>query len=350
MKQIYLLLSLIIFSSLSISANEKKALVEIFTNSGCAACVPAHAALDNYLQGANGDEIEYIYYHIEWPIPDDKLYTDNKGDSQSKNSFYGPYFSAPQAFFNGKHVENSYTQWEGEIDKIIQNEKSFNLLLSGSKKNTSFTINAEITKIKELGYSDLTVNYVVVENLVYAGTNGILNHKHVMRKIYNPKGTSFTANLNESVEQSAVIALNSSWNTDNLKIVVFLQDKSTKEVYQTASIDFADFTPTSISVEETIPEKFELIQNYPNPFNPTTTIKYNIPNTQTQNFTSFQLLDVTLIVYDILGREVATLVNKQQKPGYYKIHFDANNLTTGIYFYSIKAGTFYQTKKMTLIK
>ncbi len=352
MKKIYLFCSLITVFSLSTLASEKKALVEIFTNSGCAACVPAHAAMDSYLQSGNGDEIEFIYYHIEWPIPDDKLYTDNIGDSQAKNTFYGPYFSAPQAFFNGKHVENSYSQWAGELDNMIENEKSFNLLLSGTKKATSFTIHAEVTKIKELSYTDLTINYVVVENLVYAGTNGILNHKHVMRKIYNPQGTSFTVNLNETVEQSAIIALNGSWNKDSLKIVVFLQDKNTKEVYQTAAMNFADFIPTSISDEEKLPKKFELAQNYPNPFNPTTTIKYSIPSPLNPPFTKGGNTggSVSLKVYDILGREITTLVNKQQASGIYEINFDASNLNNGIYYYQLNYNGLKQTRRMILIK
>ncbi len=102
---------------------------------------------------------------------------------------------------------------------------------------------------------------------------------------------------------------------------------------------------TGVNNSEIIPEKFELSQNYPNPFNPSTIIKYSIPNVAS-NFSS----SITLKVFDILGREVATLVNKKQKPGNYEVNFDASELTSGIYFYSIKAGNFYQTKKMLLIK
>ena len=89
-----------------------------------------------------------------------------------------------------------------------------------------------------------------------------------------------------------------------------------------------------------IPEKFELYQNYPNPFNPTTTIKYDIIKAQ----------DVKLSVYDILGREVATLVNTQQQAGSYEVKFDATNFSSGIYFYQLKAGDFIDTKKMLMIK
>jgi M6 family metalloprotease-like protein len=94
------------------------------------------------------------------------------------------------------------------------------------------------------------------------------------------------------------------------------------------------------SYSDNLPEKIDLFQNYPNPFNPITTIKYDLPNTS----------DVSLIIYDILGREVAKLVNEQQQPGSYQIKWDASTISSGIYFYSITAGDFSQTKKMILLK
>jgi hypothetical protein len=95
-----------------------------------------------------------------------------------------------------------------------------------------------------------------------------------------------------------------------------------------------------ISVDITTPETFELMQNYPNPFNPATTISYNIPAS------SF----VTLKIYDVLGTEVAALVNQQQSVGKYNVTFNASNLSSGIYFYKIDAGNFSAIKKMQLIK
>jgi hypothetical protein len=94
-----------------------------------------------------------------------------------------------------------------------------------------------------------------------------------------------------------------------------------------------------------LPKKFVLEQNYPNPFNPSTTIKYNLPSNEKRETTN-----VKLIVYDVLGKEVITLVNKQQKPGEYEVQFDATELTSGIYFYKLKAGSFTEVKKMIFIK
>ena len=90
----------------------------------------------------------------------------------------------------------------------------------------------------------------------------------------------------------------------------------------------------------TIPLVYLLNQNCPNPFNPTTNISYSIP----------QSANVTLKVYDLLGREVVELVNGEKNPGRYEVRFDGSNLTSGVYFYRLTAGSFSQTKKLMLIK
>ena len=100
-----------------------------------------------------------------------------------------------------------------------------------------------------------------------------------------------------------------------------------------------------------LPTNYKLFQNYPNPFNPTTTIKYAIPSSSQSPLQGGVWGGlVTLKVYDILGREVVTLVNKQQLPGNYEVTFDASTLASGIYFYTLKTGGFIKTKKMLLIK
>ncbi|MHB8930531.1 MAG: T9SS type A sorting domain-containing protein [Melioribacteraceae bacterium] len=96
-----------------------------------------------------------------------------------------------------------------------------------------------------------------------------------------------------------------------------------------------------------LPQIIYLYQNYPNPFNPTTTIKYSIP-VETRHASSLQ--HITLKVYDILGKEVATLVNEEKAPGNYEVKFDGANLSSGVYFYRLQSGSFTQTKKFVLMK
>ncbi len=114
---------------------------------------------------------------------------------------------------------------------------------------------------------------------------------------------------------------------------------------------------TDINSTETIPAKFVLEQNYPNPFNPTTTIKYSIPKITNLSIPSREGkersdrgVSVKLKVYDVLCREVATLVNKRQKPGKYKTVFNASNLSSGIYYYLLNINGNVLSKKMILLK
>jgi hypothetical protein len=102
---------------------------------------------------------------------------------------------------------------------------------------------------------------------------------------------------------------------------------------------------------DNIPMKFGLHQNYPNPFNPSTTIRFELP----------QSSDVRLSVFDLLGREVSVLVNEKKEAGYHSVNFDASNLFSGVYFYRLQArlspqdvggqaGDFVQTRKFLLIR
>ena len=98
-----------------------------------------------------------------------------------------------------------------------------------------------------------------------------------------------------------------------------------------------------VSVEgekSVLPKEFSLKQNYPNPFNPSTVIEYSVPATS----------DVKLVVYNLLGQKVITLVNETKAVGNYKVSFDASGFTAGVYFYRLQAGSFDQTKKMILLK
>ncbi|MCF6269330.1 MAG: C25 family cysteine peptidase [Melioribacteraceae bacterium] len=96
--------------------------------------------------------------------------------------------------------------------------------------------------------------------------------------------------------------------------------------------------------QDYLPEEFALSQNYPNPFNPTTIIVYSIPSNALNG------LKVNLSVYNILGEEVAVLVNSIQNSGSYEVEFDASNLSSGAYLYRLSAGSFVQTNKMILMK
>ena len=107
------------------------------------------------------------------------------------------------------------------------------------------------------------------------------------------------------------------------------------EMYEYVSGGVAD-----VNEGKTKPAGFALAQNYPNPFNPSTTIEYNLVNAG----------PVKLVVYDLLGREIATIINEVQNAGTHSVTFDASRLVSSVYFYKLEAGDFVSLKKMILIK
>jgi Tfp pilus assembly protein PilX len=107
---------------------------------------------------------------------------------------------------------------------------------------------------------------------------------------------------------------------------------------------YPDGPPNSIQEKDVVPGSFKLNQNYPNPFNPVTIINYQLQSSS----------DVKLTVYDVLGKEIETLINKKQSAGSYNITFNATGLASGIYYYRIEAlsldENFIQTRKMMILK
>ena len=108
------------------------------------------------------------------------------------------------------------------------------------------------------------------------------------------------------------------------------------------SIRYFDRTVVGVSepTVATVPDEFSLAQNYPNPFNPSTTIRYELP----------ERAIVSLKIYNVLGQEVATLVNEEEEPGSYQVRFDGKGLASGIYLYRLQAGDYFETKKLVLLK
>ena len=146
-------------------------------------------------------------------------------------------------------------------------------------------------------------------------------------------------------------------DNSDIAVIEFTIDSSQidKQLHQGSMwyIDSVFFGPvTYVSKDEIIfPQKYYLHQNYPNPFNPITKIKYEIPlsppllkgESEAGGF-------VNLKVYDVLGNEITTLVNEEKPAGIYEVEFDGVNLSNGVYFYQLTAGSFVETKKMVLLK
>ena len=158
-----------------------------------------------------------------------------------------------------------------------------------------------------------------------------------------------------------VSGVGNSSSVQNYSFEDNLNGKFGKYSYRLKQIDFDGSFKYSSEVEvEIIPTKFSLEQNYPNPFNPSTKIKYTISNSVHPLSGGARGGLVTLKVYDILGNELVTLVNKEQLAGSYEVEFNILGtrhtssgtavLPSGVYFYQLTAGSNVQTKKMILVR
>jgi hypothetical protein len=181
----------------------------------------------------------------------------------------------------------------------------------------------------------------------------------------HPDGSGLTA-LTSFTTTQAVFYNGGAWTPDGSKIIVAGSINRVRGLYAIATdgsrgkallpgtagipVDFVGNVTGNINITLTdvhdekqpqaMPTQYRLGQNYPNPFNPATTIEYDLPSASR----------VELRLYDILGREVTTLVNEVQAAGYHSVRFDASGLASGVYLYRLRAGEFTQTKRMMLLR
>ena len=201
-----------------------------------------------------------------------------------------------------------------------------------------------------------TINQKVILNWTPGYSPGPLNYK-IKRKIGFPKDTSsyytigYACNALLSFEDYDIQP--NTIYTYRVHTVLPCPNSYYTSIGGNEATAYVPDIPTSFKTETKVVSEFSFEQNYPNPFNPVTKIKFDIPD-QVQNDNRF----VTLKVYDVLGNEVATLVNEQKRAGTYEVEFDGTGLPSGIYFYQIRAvdpstgsGQVYvETKKMILLK
>ncbi len=203
-------------------------------------------------------------------------------------------------------------------------------------------------------YQSLTdpLNSVTIGNETVGGTTGlqmVFNNTYVHNNlaIKIEKGLAWVeetpsfGSINPGLNQNVVVTFRATGlaiGTYSGFLKVISNDPVTpvRDVRVRLNIGQVDVQNSSLG----LPEKFELSQNYPNPFNPSTKIRFAIP----------QASNVSLKIFDVLGKEVMTLVNGQRQAGYYDAEFNGANLASGMYFYKLEAGSFVETKRMMLIK
>jgi Secretion system C-terminal sorting domain len=273
-----------------------------------------------------------------------------------------------------ERIENEkHKIYLAEFNDYLNPKWTYNLISDGNNTNSNFgigggvsfeTIENEISKIR---YTDYGTEYFnITENTSCNYKNPNVFSYPVPTSSTNNKTPFFVAFDSDSLESNNEIFIKTFYyglydsliniskmegndykpkvayivNDDTVYIAIIWlhQNNSKTDIWIAKEV----FNPiyTSIKDENININSFDLFQNYPNPFNPTTTITYSIP---TSGF-------VTLKIYNLLGSEIATLVNEEKNFGTYKVTWDAQNIPSGVYFYKITASAFSIVKKMILLK
>jgi hypothetical protein len=206
-------------------------------------------------------------------------------------------------------------------------------------------------------YIDLIDNYLPDKDTVTIFSNASENFS-INTLPLNPKsvGIKWTLDNNLSVENSSSVVLNGGalakgihkLNVDANYLTDFVRNDPYNLLSGKISWIVKVVDPTDVEENNNLPDNFALEQNYPNPFNPETTIKYSIPKAETGH--DQPLRSVTLKVFDLLGREIKTLVEEYKSPGNYEVKFDGLHLSSGTYFYVLNFGGKILSRKMILMK
>lgn len=230
---------------------------------------------------------------------------------------------------------NIFASTETAFQNLVGNTSSKGYFVDMMNANGNWTDNSAFNTICTYSTTQLDTRLDMVLVSPAIMSQGGIDYKEF--KIFGNDGAHFNSNVNYGT--------NAWFSSDATLGSAVLNSSDHLPVYVDLYVGVA---PNAVTDHSDLPKQYELGQNYPNPFNPTTTIRFTLPTSETRHASSLQ--QITLKVYDLIGREVATLVNDTRSAGTYSVKFDAANLSSGIYYYQLKAADYIQTKKMVLLK
>lgn len=242
----------------------------------------------------------------------------------------GPLSSTHQRWWPGKDAAGVGIKWGPETkpldDRYIQIEVA-------PKAGNNFTITKVEMYMAAGGTGTMRANVAFATDPTFIPATSIADTIKLKQGSQKPEDTVIVYTGNVEVKSGGKFLVRIfPWYTGS--------NSNSKYVYL-QKVSVTGTTSPGTSVEElSLPVEFNLNQNYPNPFNPTTKISFSLPK---EGFTK-------LVVYDLLGNQVSTLVKEKLNAGTHSVNFDARNLPSGVYLYSLISGNYTSTKKMTLIK
>lgn len=261
--------------------------------------------IENQLLNKSGKDITNLYtgYFFDWDMP--------ANDSGKDSTAYDAADNFGYAFYQNKTVLNTI------VGAALVSSANY-----GYYPINNAASSGDVRLFDTNGYTD-SEKWISLSSGIVKKNDGYVDVSFVV------SGGPFAIAAGKSLKVAYAIA--AADNIGDLKTAI----RQSRTKYQTEII-------TAVNKEEALPDHYALLQNYPNPFNPSTTISYKVKEAS----------NVTLKVYDLLGRETATLVNEFKQPGNYncELRIENGELTSGVYFYTLRAGNFIQTKKMILLK
>ncbi|MBN8584443.1 MAG: T9SS type A sorting domain-containing protein [Ignavibacteria bacterium] len=347
MKKLFIISSVLVLLFSAVSANAqfvRKVLFEEATNASCVPCAQNNPFLKAYLD-EKGDSIIAIKYHASFPGVD-PMYSHNPTQNAERYSAY--YNMNAMPWLNSDGIINDI--WPFTIANL--NNGFYGRLAIPAPLTVTVTdqriagdsirATVNINLPSNLPSGNYKLRVMAIEKWVIyqtpPGSNGETVFEHVFRRAFpNTAGTTFNGTAGNQ-QFIFTYKIDPVWKDTSLITIAFIQNDNNKEVLNSGK---GSFSTVGINNNNTgIPAAYSLSQNYPNPFNPVTNINFSLPNSS----------DVKLAVYDMLGQQVALLANGKFDAGSYTIDFDASQLTSGIYFYTLSAGSFKETKKMVIVK
>ncbi len=322
---------------------KQKVILEIGTGTWCQYCPGAAMGADDLVE--EGHDVAVIEYHNGDP------YVTPTGTARIEQYYNMPGF--PTAVFDGtssisggNHTVSMITSYLPIYEEKIAVKTPFTIDFDGEVVNNVLNVNVVLNRFGRFVNPDAVVHFALTESNIMVSWQGQTQLDFVERKMLpDANGTSVNLVDNESVTIPLTMNILPAWNFENLEIVAFIQDPSSKFIYNGNSLKLSELEPISTNDIVLAKNNLKLHPNYPNPFNPSTAIRFELSKTE----------NVKLDIYNVKGQLVKTLVNGMRNQGQHKVTWNGSDntgktVTNGIYFYKLSDGKDTITKKMVLVK
>jgi hypothetical protein len=311
-------------------------ILEIGTGTWCTYCPGAAMGAEDLID--NGQQVGVVEYHSGDSY--ENSYSTDRIDYYGIGGFPTAVFDGVEYFVGGSHTQSMYSNYLPLYNGRIVVNSAFEMEITGEMdRDDDYTVQVHVTRHAPVMSNNMVLHLTLTESGIDENWQD-QDHLSYVERLMAPGSDGTGLDLNGEEEVVLEFTINSSWVTAECELVAFIQDLDSKEIQQGIKVMVTELESEGVSDVAQTPQSTALGINYPNPFNPSTSITYDI----------VQPGPVSLVVYNIVGEKVATLVDELQISGNYEVTFDAGHLPSGLYFYQLTTVEFDATRKMMLVK